>query len=234
MFFKKKKILYVLVILVCLIGFSYFSSGVILSFIGDFLVIDEDPVICDAVVVLNTGVEYYPRLIEAAHIYTHEHVKRVVINGNRKSDTLRGLEEKGFAPCCQWYEDQIRILELLGVPREAVLAISAEDVYDTVGEAQMVGDELLNKGIKSIIISTSKYHTRRAGFIWKRMYGNHLKISIVAAKSDPYDPKGWWRSGRQIRWVLAEYGAWLYYYWKKFYTDDKKPPTTARIGFSFF
>lgn len=211
---KKKRRLLITVFALCLILLFYLSSGWIFTSIGAFLVVDEVPVNCDAIIILNTGVEYYPRLIEAANLYKQGYAKKVVINGNRKSDTLRELEKQGFAPCCQWYEDWIGILELLGVPREAVLAISAEDVYDTVSEAQMVGDELLNKGIKSIIISTSKYHTRRAGFIWKRMYGNHLKISIVAAKSDPYDPKGWWKSGRQIRWVLAEYGAWLYCYWK--------------------
>jgi hypothetical protein len=36
----------------------------------------------------------------------------------------------------------------------------------------------------------------------------------VSAKTDPYDPGGWWKDGRQIRWLMTEYGAWIYYYWK--------------------
>jgi hypothetical protein len=37
----------------------------------------------------------------------------------------------GLTPCCSWDEGWIRVLNLLGVPRKAILSISAEDVYDT-------------------------------------------------------------------------------------------------------
>jgi len=53
-------------------------------------------------VVLTTGVEYYPRLIEAARLYKDGFTDKVVINGNRKTDVLRKLEAEGFRPYCQW------------------------------------------------------------------------------------------------------------------------------------
>lgn len=192
----------------------YIFWGVILCGLGRFLVLDEDPAPSDAVVVLNTGVEYYPRLLEASDLYRKGFVTKVVINGNRKTDILRSLEKKGFERCCTWYEDSLRILSLYGVSKNKVVCISAEDAYDTVTEAEAVGKELLKQGFTRIIITTSKYHTRRARYIWKKMYGEELSIRSVSAKTDPYDPHGWWKEGRQIRWVLAEYGAWVYYYWK--------------------
>ncbi|MBW1848202.1 MAG: hypothetical protein JRJ27_13935, partial [Deltaproteobacteria bacterium] len=76
-------------------------------------------------------------------------------------------------------------------------------------------NHLKDMGLKNIIITTSKSHTKRARFIWKKLYSGDLLIQTVSAKTDPYDPKGWWRDGRQIRWVLSEYGAWIYYYWKR-------------------
>jgi hypothetical protein len=36
-------------------------------------------------------------------------------------------------------------------------------------------------------------------------------VALLAARDDPFYVDGWWRSGRQIRQVLAEYGAWLYF-----------------------
>jgi uncharacterized SAM-binding protein YcdF (DUF218 family) len=102
-----------------------------------------------------------------------------------------------------------------GVPRENIIWISAEDAYDTVSEAQAVGRELLRHQLAKIIITTSKYHTRRARFIWQNMYENQLTVAMISAKSDPYDPNNWWKDGRQVRWVLAEYGAWFYYWWKE-------------------
>jgi uncharacterized SAM-binding protein YcdF (DUF218 family) len=189
-------------------------SGTILTRIGDFTVFDEKPIPSDAVVVLNTGVEYYPRLIEAARIFREGFADVVVVNGGRKTDVLRSLEKRGFISCCPWYENHVRILSILGVPRDKIVCISAEDPYDTMSEAEAVGNELIRKGLRRVIVTTSKYHTRRARYIWKEMFEDKLSICSVAAKTDPYDPQGWWKEGRQVRWVLAEYGAWVYYWWK--------------------
>jgi len=161
-------------------------------------------------------VEFYPRLIEAAQLYGKGYARKVVIDGNRKTDVLRRLEAQGFEECCPWHEDSVRILGILGVPRKDVVPISAEDAYDTVSEAEAVGLELIRRGYTKVIVATSKSHTHRAGFIWKNMFKDRVKVNVVAAETDPYDPAGWWKQGRQIRWVLAEYGAWIYYWWKRF------------------
>jgi len=101
------------------------------------------------------------------------------------------------------------------VPRKEILTISAEDAYDTVSEAEAVRRERVREKFRRVIITTSKSHTRRAAYIWSTMFGDQLSIYTVAARTDPYDPKGWWKDGRQILWVLAEYGAWIYYWWKR-------------------
>jgi uncharacterized SAM-binding protein YcdF (DUF218 family) len=213
-----KRFIAVVSVVGALVVLIYIASGPLLTFAGQWLVLDEKPNISDAVVVLNTGAEYYPRLIEAADLFRKGFAQKVVINGNRKTDVLRGLEKRGFKECCPWHEDRVRILEILGVPRKEILPISAENAYDTVSEAEAVGRELVRKGFRRVIITTSKSHTRRAGYIWTTMFGDRLSICTVAAKTDPYDPKGWWKQGRQIRWVLAEYGAWVYYWWKRIET----------------
>lgn len=211
---KRIRILVCIVLLLCIVMAVYAVSGRLLQGIGEFLVHDDPPSHSDAVVVLNTGLEYYPRLIEAAAMYKQGLADRIIINGNRKTDSLRDLEAMGFKSCCPWYEDRMSILELLDVPRNDVLAISVEDAYDTVSEAEAVGAEILKKGYKRIILITSKFHTRRAAYIWEEMYKRKLEVVSVSAKTDPFDPSSWWRQGRQIKWVLAEYGAWIYYYWK--------------------
>ena len=99
-------------------------SGTIFCGVGQFLICDQKPVASDAIVVLNTGVEYYPRLIEAADLFRKGFAQKVVINGNRKTDVLRGLEKRGFKECCPWYENRVRMPEILGVPREEFLPIS--------------------------------------------------------------------------------------------------------------
>jgi uncharacterized SAM-binding protein YcdF (DUF218 family) len=188
----------------------------ILRAVGSFPVRTDRLVVSDAVVVLNSGVELYPRLMEAAALFREGLAARVVINGNRKSDVLRDLEKMGYQACCPWSENSLRILEMLGVAREHVVAVDAEDAYDTITEAKAVGPTLVAAGMSSIIVVTSKYHTRRSGHVWERLFSPRLQVRTAAAREDPYSPTSWWKHGRQIRWVLAEYGAWIFYFWNQF------------------
>lgn len=200
------------------------STRWLLPAMGRFLVDDRPPTHADAVVVLATGLEYYPRLIEAARLVTEGYASRIIIDGNRKIPALRRLEAKGFKPVAPWYENHLRVLELLGVPRERVVTISAEDAYDTVSESRAVAAELPPLGIHHILLVTSRFHTRRAGTIWQDLHGDQLRVTPVAAREDPFDPKGWWHQGRQIRWVMAEYGGWLFYAWQRLMGKDAQVP----------
>lgn len=211
--FRSKLLQLVIIVLVAAL-LLYFLSRPIMIMVGEFLVQADEPARSDAVVVLSTGIEYYPRLMEAAALFRDGLTKRVAINGNRKSEALIELERRGFQSCCLWYEDAVKVLEFLGVPKERVIIINAESAYDTVSEAKLVGEVLSEAGITSIILTTSKYHTRRARYIWRRLFPDRFTIRAVAARNDPFSPEVWWKEGRQVRWVLAEYGAWIYYFWK--------------------
>ncbi len=206
--------LYLLSACLIMLFILLFVGDKLLTPIGRFPVLDQRPAHADAAVVLYTGVEYYPRLLEAARMYNEGLVKKVVINGDRKSNVLREIEGDGYRPSCHWAENFIAILELYGVPKSNIVAISAEDAFDTISEAQIVGRELLDRNISSVIVTTSKFHTRRANYIWRNSFKGKISIATRAAQSDPYTPTGWWKEGRQIRWIMAEYGAWGYYLWQ--------------------
>ncbi|MBA4367156.1 MAG: hypothetical protein C0403_05905 [Desulfobacterium sp.] len=210
----KRYTLYISVLIVFAV-LLIFRSDNLLTVAGQTLVMDSPLSPADAIVVLATGVEYYPRLIEAARLWQKGLARQIIINGNRKTDTVRKLEDMGFEPACHWCEDHLRILSIFDVPENKVQCISAEDAYDTVSEAEFVGNKLLLSGYTKLIITTSKFHSKRAYHIWKDLFQQKAKISIVSAKEDPFQPDAWWKSGRQVKWVLAEYGAWIYYYWKK-------------------
>ena len=186
-----------------------------LGYLGRSLVVDDPSATADVAVVLSTGVDYLPRLLQAAHLYREKRVNKILINGNRKTDAIRELEKQGFVPACDWPENSLRILEMHGVPREEVWAVSAEDVFDTVSEAQTIKPFLQNNGVNSLIITTSKFHTRRALYIWRKVLGTDNNIYISAAVDDPFDPDSWWQDGRQVKQVMGEYGGMAYYVWKK-------------------
>jgi len=204
-------------LVVLLFGFLVVIHGKILTGVGSLLVVQDIPPKAEAAVVLNTGVDIYPRLLEAADLYKQARIEKVVINGNRKTDILRDLESSGYDPPCKWYAEEISVLIFKGVAKDHIIAISADDAYDTISEAKIVGETLINNGMSNVIITTSKFHSRRARHIWSKMYRGKLRIYIAPAQNDPFGPEKWWKDKRQIRWVLSEYGAWIYYYWMKLF-----------------
>jgi uncharacterized SAM-binding protein YcdF (DUF218 family) len=204
-------------LLFLVLAFLAVIHGKILTGIGSLLIVEDVPERADAAVVLYTGVDIYPRLMEAADLYRKLKVEKVVINGNRKTNILHDLERSGYEAPCKWYAEELDLLTHRGVAKNHIVAISAEDAYDTISEAKIVGDILINNGMMNVIITTSKFHSRRARHIWNKMYSGKLTIYIAPARNDPFNPEAWWKHGRQIRWVLSEYGAWVYYYWMRLF-----------------
>jgi uncharacterized SAM-binding protein YcdF (DUF218 family) len=209
-----------LIVVVGLIVILYAFRASWLGYLGQSLIVDNPTATADVAVVLTTGVDYLPRLLQAAKLYRDKQVKRILINGNRKTDAIRKLEQQGFVPACKWYENSLRILEMNGVPRAQVWTVSAEDVFDTVSEAQTIKPFLISHGVNNLIITTSKFHTRRARYIWQKVMDRERGIYTSAAADDPFDPDTWWLHGRQVKQVMGEYGGMAYYLWKRPWTDS--------------
>ena len=109
---KKKLIIFTAIILLSL--FIFRASW--LGYLGNSLIVNDENARADVAVVLSTGVDYVPRLLQAAQLYKDKRVKKILINGNRKTDAIRKLEQQGFVPACKWPENSLRILEMYGVP----------------------------------------------------------------------------------------------------------------------
>ncbi len=206
----------ILIIVLCVVA-AYWTAPAGMRALGRFLVSDDEPPASDAVVVLNTGLEIYPRLIEAAYLFREGKAANIIINGDRKNQALRTLEAMGLQRGCAWDDLFRRVLGLLGVPQERIVSVSAEDAFDTLSEARAVVPELLERGYRQVIVTTSRFHTRRAGHIWRQAAEGRLELYTVAARTDTYQPDGWWHDGRQVRWVMAEYGGWLFLYWNRWF-----------------
>jgi uncharacterized SAM-binding protein YcdF (DUF218 family) len=191
----------------------YLAIPPLLAALGAFLVVDDAPEGADAVVVLASGVDVYPRIVHAARLYAERRAARVVINGDRRNAAFRDLEARGFRRPCGWDAEGRAMLGFLGVPDRDIVSFSAPDAYDTVSEADSVIPQLRARGWKRIAVTTSDFHSRRARAIWRALAPD-LDPRISPAVDGQFEARGWWRDGRQIRWVLAEYGGWLAQFWR--------------------
>ncbi|UCG39465.1 MAG: YdcF family protein [bacterium] len=191
------------------------SGAVVLTFLGvtmavGALVRADEPARADAVVVLFHDTEIYLRMTEAARLYREGYVPKVVINGGRVHPVLKEMEAGGFSRDWRWEEEYRDYLRFLGVPLEDVIFIQVEDSFDSWGEATYLGERLRRLGMKDLIITTNKYHSRRAGYVWERLYGGVFGIRVVPVRSEPFSAWSWWREGRQFKWTLYELGSWIF------------------------
>ena len=58
---------------------------------------------------------------------------------------------------------------------------------------------------RRMIVVTSKYHLRRAGYAFRREFeGTGVEIVMRGSRYDKSDPEHWWASRADLRWMLSE------------------------------
>jgi len=103
------------------------------------------------------------------------------------------------------------VMEQLGVPASAILQ-PPESVDNTGQEANMLRAMAQERHWRRVIVVTSKYHTRRAGFAFRRGLEGTGAVPIVrASRYDASDPAQWWRRRADFRFAGSEWVKLLFY-----------------------
>jgi len=169
--------------------------------VGHFLT-NEDPLQkADAIVVLaGTSMD---RPLEAADLFKEGYAPRIVLTHRMPEASYETLAARGVIVPAEANE-QREILVRLGVPVNAiVLPLRVHD--NTAQEAQTFRDLALKNRWRRILVVTSKYHLRRAGFAIRReMGGTGVEVEMHGTRYDDADPDRWWTTRRDLRWVLDE------------------------------
>jgi uncharacterized SAM-binding protein YcdF (DUF218 family) len=155
---------------------------------ANLLIEDDGPRKADAIVVLG-GDEFGNRTLRGAELAKAGYAPFVIVSGPPRLIRYESAEQIEFA-------------EQHGYPaslfREVHLPGAAES---TRTEADFLGDYLKSHGIKSILLVTSNYHSKRARKLW-RLENPAIEVSVVPSV-DPhrlFTPETWWktRAGRKI------------------------------------
>jgi uncharacterized SAM-binding protein YcdF (DUF218 family) len=92
----------------------------------------------------------------------------------------------------------------LGVPADAVRILPGS-VDNTAQEAEALHRLVRETTWQRVIVVTSRYHTRRAGFAFRREFRNSgVAIFVRASRYDESEPGRWWRHRGDIRFVTSE------------------------------
>jgi uncharacterized SAM-binding protein YcdF (DUF218 family) len=90
-----------------------------------------------------------------------------------------------------------------GVP-EADVRVFPDAIVDTEQEVDEIAKQMRREGKTSVIIVTSREHTRRVRVLWGKLAGENLTAIVRGAPQDPFDADHWWRDTRDVFSVVRE------------------------------
>ena len=182
----------------------------LLAWLGaQWLVVGSRPERADALVILGGSSTYGERTEYAAQLYGEGFAPVVLLT----DDGLRGgwSQEQQRNPF--FVERAAAALEGAGVPAEKVETL-APQTSSTYEEALLLREYATARGLKSLLVVTSGYHSRRARWTFERVFeGSGVRVSVasVAPGRQTPSPAAWWLSVSGWRVVALEYLKLAYY-----------------------
>ena len=181
---RRRRIVYVAAIAVFVIAVAA-THSIWLGWLGDVLVSAVPPVKADAALVL-AGDPRGARIRHAAELVRAGYAPKVLVSGPME---WYGVNEADLA---------IQYAAANGYPKEWFEPIKLE-ALSTDEEARAIAPELARRGVRTLLLVTSDYHTARAGKIFRRTVPSGIEIHTVAAPDEYFTAHGWWhtREGRK-------------------------------------
>lgn len=169
--------------------------------LGAFLAAEDELQKGDAIVVLaGSAME---RSLEAADLLQEGYAARIVLSRQTRDQGELAVLQRGV-PFAEDVERVRDVLIQLGIPRDAILI--PPRVHDsTAAEAITIRELSAAHGWRRLVVVSSKYHLRRAGFAFRReLRGTGVDVLMRATRYDTADPQRWWRHRADLRDVFPE------------------------------
>lgn len=194
---SRRAVVWIISIIVALVVVASVFSGA-----GRFLVADEAFTEADVAVVLSG--EPTSRTLAARDLYRQGRVHRIVMipepprTAAVEEELIKlGLVTSNVPPMGE------RILIASGVPRSD-FAFLPEPADGTIVEARRIRKFLEAHPARRVVVVTSKFASRRACFIFRRVLVG-LEIICSPTRYDPFEPATWWKQPRNALSVVMEY-----------------------------
>lgn len=197
--------MYLLILLGAVAVAAVWLREPLLRQMGAFLVVRDAEAPSDAIVVLSGSLP--DRILHGVDLHRAGLAPLLVLTRESGWPGLTELRQRGLE-IPERYELNRDIARQLGVPESALVQVE-EPAGSTISEVQVLLPELRRRGVRSILLVTSKTHTRRAARIFAAVSGGDIEVRVSPTPYDPFTPEGWWRNRETTRRVLTEYGKWL-------------------------
>src|SRR5437660_1982750 len=201
-----------LALLLGLMAGSAFYGSLVLALPGEYLVTHESPEKADAMIVL--GGEIPGRALAAADLYRRGLAAMVLVSPGKSSARRKQTISELNVELPNDADLNRRVLIRLGVPPTAIHDIDEAD--GTIGEARALRAIVLRRGIRSVLVVTSKYHTRRAGMTFRWALGDSVRVHTIGSSYDDFEPSHWWHERSDFHYLIIEYQKLLLFIFESF------------------
>jgi uncharacterized SAM-binding protein YcdF (DUF218 family) len=209
--------LLILLFFVIICAFLYLVRRPIFRFTAESWVIEDSLDKSDALIVLSDDNFYADRATRAAELFREGKAAVVVASGRR----LR--PKAGIAELMQ------HDLEERGVPKEKIVRF-VHDADSTKEEAEALKKLVQEKKWRSVIVVTSNYHTRRARYIFRRVFPQDIEIRVASARDGDFDPEHWWEKRKSTKELMREFAGMVVAIWELRRGSETSETSQAVVG----
>jgi len=179
----------------------YLARRPILRFAAESWIIEDPLDKADALIVLGDDNFYADRATRGAQLFREGKAPVIVASGRR----LR--PNAGIAELME--HDLVE----RGVPRDKIVRF-AHDADSTLEEAQALAKLAKERKWRSVIVVTSNFHTRRARYIFQRVFPQGTEVRIASARDGDFDPEHWWEKRKSIKELTREFAGMVVTLWE--------------------
>jgi uncharacterized SAM-binding protein YcdF (DUF218 family)/glycosyltransferase involved in cell wall biosynthesis len=189
-----------------LITYSLLFYSPLVWFAGDELAVRHDPKKVDAIVVFSGDGEssyinqsYQRRTLDAIHYFKSGYAPLIILSSG-KNQTI----------------SEVEIIRSLLINRQVPnnsIQILNEYPRSTYENVALVKEILTRNNVNSILLITSPYHSRRALWVWRKAMPDLNVLAPIVVDTPKEEPQ-WSANLDQIKVIIYEYAAIVYYWYK--------------------
>jgi uncharacterized SAM-binding protein YcdF (DUF218 family) len=173
------------------------------------LVVRADLPRADAILVLSGSSNYVERTRWAARLYEAGRAPGVLLTDDGGRGGWSQVEQRNPF----FVERAAKELNNAGVPAEKIEVLPGV-VSSTYEEALNLRSYAESRGLRSVLVVTSAYHSRRALWTLRRVFeGSNVEVGVDAPPAGDDSPAAatWWMTARGWQMVAGEYPKMIYY-----------------------
>ena len=195
----------------------YLVRRPILRFVAESWIVEDADSKADALIVLSDDNFYADRATRAAELFREGKAPIVVASGRR----LRPLA--GIAELME--HDLVE----RGVPKDKIVRL-AHDVDSTLEEAEALTKLAALRNWHSVIVVTSNYHTRRARYIFHRVFPQGIEVHVASAHDGDFDPQHWWEKRKSVKRLTREFAGMAVAIWELHGKSETSEKSQSLVG----